>query len=254
MKNDPLPIRGVLGERLDELRRRLQSHPGQSALAERDPSARERELAADLRSARLTALEAAGVPRKVLGALDEPEERAAIRFVREWLAGGKTFLFLAGDVDTGKTFAAAFALSEWLRRAQQAAREIDREVARAMAEKGVEAAVHAFCAHERPARGVPLFRKARQIATMSQFDEEGWRMLYRAPLLVVDDLGTEPLDEKGWGEAAILDLIDRRYDDERRTILTTNLSWESFLARYAQDGGRLRRRLREAADWVDLTA
>ena len=135
-----------------------------------------------------------------------------------------------------------------------ALRARDLEVGRVLADAGVEAAVRAFGASERPTRGTPLFRKARQIAALSQYDEDGWRQLHRAPFLAVDDLGTEALDAKDWGAAGIRDLIDRRYDDERRTILTMNLSVETFRARYAQDGGRLFRRFREAAKWIEIAA
>ena len=251
------PIGELMRDRLAELRQRweqLEKDPAMKAALEARDREREARREAEARDLRRAALEAAGVPLKVLDELERPEERVAIQAVREWFAGEKTFLILAGDVDTGKTFAAAFAVSEWFRTAQAALRARDLEVGRVLADAGVEAAVRAFGASERPTRGTPLFRKARQIAALSQYDEDGWRQLHRAPFLAVDDLGTEALDAKDWGAAGIRDLIDRRYDDERRTILTMNLSVETFRARYAQDGGRLFRRFREAAEWIEIAA
>jgi DNA replication protein DnaC len=129
-----------------------------------------------------------------------------------WWQGEATFLVLGGDVGVGKTVAAA----------------------------------HAIAQHG------GVFRKASQITRMSQFDGEAWGRLYAARLLVIDDLGTEPLDQGGWGLTALLDLFDRRYDDRARTLITTNLNIDDFRARYSKDGGRFMDRLREAGKWITV--
>lgn len=90
------------------------------------------------------------------------------------------------------------------------------------------------------------FVKAAAI-TRARFDDERWEALLRASVLVVDDLGTESMDAKGWAAGALAELFDYRYDWQSKTILTTNLDADAFKARYCeQDGGRFLSRLREA--------
>ena len=54
------------------------------------------------------------------------------------------------------------------------------------------------------------------------------------------------------GAAALLDLFDRRYDGRARTILTVNITVETFRQRYGQDGGRFLDRLRESGEWFNV--
>lgn len=158
-------------------------------------------------------LRAMGLPERLAGILaGQVEETPAITAVRDWLDEPKTFLILGGNVGVGKTVAAAWALSQ----------------------------------------RAGMFRKASQITRMSQYDAEAWDRLYRAGLLVVDDLGTEPHDQGGWGLSALLDLFDRRYDERARTILTVNVTLETFRERYGKDGGRFLDRLREAGKWFNV--
>ena len=158
-------------------------------------------------------LRAMGLPERLAGLLaGQLDESPAIVAVREWLDTRKTFLVLGGGVGVGKTVAASWGLVE---------------------------------------RG-GLFRKASQITRMSQYDAEAWERLYSARLLVIDDLGTEPHDQGGWGAAALLDLFDRRYDERARTILTVNVSVDTFRERYGKDGGRFLDRLREAGEWFNI--
>ena len=96
------------------------------------------------------------------------------------------------------------------------------------------------------------FVKAHDLARAGAFADEFWKRLRDARLLAIDDLGTEPLDEKGWAISAILDLLDRRYDACAKTLLTTNLPWEKFRARYGADGGRTLDRLREVGAFVQF--
>lgn len=158
-------------------------------------------------------LRAMGLPERLAGILaGMADETPAVAAVRAWLDTGMTFLALGGSVGVGKTTAAAWALVE---------------------------------------RG-GLFRKASQITRLSQYDAEAWERLYSSSLLVIDDLGTEPHDQGGWGRAALLDLFDRRYDARAKTIFTVNVSLDTFRQRYGQDGGRFLDRLREAGEWFNV--
>lgn len=90
-------------------------------------------------------------------------------------------------------------------------------------------------------------------------DMERWRpvssLVYSAPLLVIDDLGTERQSESGWGVETLSSLWVDRIDRGMRTVVTTNLSIAALSSRY---GERLRSRLNRtdvapvAAGNVDL--
>jgi len=200
--------------RLAEKRKDLENDPVLRAAIEARIAEAERAKAEEARYWRRKALAHSGVPRRLLDKLENTEDRDALRAVREWLEETTTFLFLTGDINVGKTFAASWAVSR---------------------------------------RG-GLFRKARDILALSQYDGEAWNALYHAPFLAIDDLGAEALDGKDWGAAALRGLIDRRYDDEARTIVTLNIELETMRERYGQDGGRLFRRLKEAGKWVEIAA
>jgi DNA replication protein DnaC len=215
--NEPVPIGEVMRSglaRLAEKRKALEDDPVLKAEIERRLAEAETAKAEEARFWRRKALETSGVPRRLLDKLAAPEEREALRAAREWSAGSKTFLFLAGDPGVGKTFAAAWLVSEL----------------------------------------GGLFRKTRDVIALSQYDGESWQGLYRASFLALDDLGAEALDGKDWGAAALRALIDRRYDDEARTIVTLNIGLDTLRDRYGQDGGRLFRRLAEAGEWVEIAA
>jgi len=68
--------------------------------------------------------------------------------------------------------------------------------------------------------------------------------LKRARLLVLDDVGTE--GDAVRMTATLIELLDER--KQRKTLITTNLSKEAFLERYADE--RLHSRLRELAGFV----
>lgn len=147
---------------------------------------------------------------------DGPRETDALRAVGRFLAHGeaRTLLVLAGGTGTGKTVAAAWGC-----------------------------AFHAG----RMVKAVDLVR-------IGLFDQ-GTELpgLAGARTLAIDDLGMEPLDQRGYGYAALFDLLDRRYDANRKTIVTTNLAMPEFRERYGTGpGARLWDRVREVGMWVDL--
>ncbi len=136
----------------------------------------------------------------------------AIDATRDWLKSGKTWLLLSGDVGTGKSIAAAYALKH-----------------------AIEAA---------PYGAKSAFRRASGVVRMSAFDEGARELefLKSASMLVIDDLGTE--HATSWGQSLIHEIFDTRHDDRRRTIITTNIKREQLKAalgdrlsdRIAQDG------------------
>lgn len=69
--------------------------------------------------------------------------------------------------------------------------------------------------------------------------------------LVIDDLGVEYADAKGAFQARLDFLLDERYGNRRRTVITTNLNAKEFAQRY---GERIADRLREEAVWFESKA
>jgi DNA replication protein DnaC len=100
--------------------------------------------------------------------------------------------------------------------------------------------------------GSVRFVTAVDLVRHGAFDPEFWGDLSACAALVVDDLGSEPLDERGWALASILDLLSKRYDSQQKTWITLNLPIEKFFARYGRDGERLRDRLRECGRYVEV--
>lgn len=152
---------------------------------------------------------ASGIPERLLHLIESPKESPAIQAVRAFLepTNTKTMLILAGGVGCGKTVAAAWAIDS---------------------------------------RKTGLFVKAVELVRHGTYDREFWEQLGASPLLAIDDLGTEPRDEKGWAAANLDALLDARYDGARKTILTTNLTADDFKARYCAGAGiRTLDRIRE---------
>lgn len=76
------------------------------------------------------------------------------------------------------------------------------------------------------------FVVAGELARLGIWGEEGARIdiLKDCKLLVLDDLGTEMMSQT-WSHN-FHDLIDSRYQNQRKTIITTNLNFEDFSKRY----------------------
>lgn len=90
------------------------------------------------------------------------------------------------------------------------------------------------------------FLHSRDITRLSIEQRDKWDAICSAPLVVLDDLGTEKRDEKGAFSSAVSELIDRVYSNRRRMIITCNLDKETFAQVY---GEREFDRLREVGKW-----
>lgn len=108
-----------------------------------------------------------------------------------WLNGTRPFLVLGGNKGRGKTYAA--------------------------------------CRPLRTRSG--LYVTASEMVHAGSYDREYWEELESTPYLVVDDLGAEPKDSKGYFEANLANLVDKRIS--KRTVITTNLSGADFKTRYS---------------------
>lgn len=136
-------------------------------------------------------LERSGIGDRSLAAAQNAQETEALAVVRRWMPDhALTWLVLCGDKGVGKSVAATWALVEVMRGGGTAAR-ID----------------------------------ATRLATLSQFDagaaELAW--LKRVDMLLVDDIGTELLND--FARTRMHELFEERHETYRRTIITSNLPW-----------------------------
>lgn len=162
-----------------------------------------RKRAAQARASMEWQLQRAGTPARLMTILmgDGLRETPAVRAVRDWMDGERTFLVLTGGTGAGKTLAACQALG----------------------------------------RG-GLFERAVAAGRLGLYGDDDvarMRSLRRAKVLVLDDLGAEFAGDV-W-RAQFDELVDERYGQQRRTVITTNLSPEALRERY---GARVVDRLR----------
>lgn len=140
-----------------------------------------------------------------------PKDTPATDAVKEWARVGSWCLLLLGGVGCGKSTAAAAHAVEFTK--------------------------------SNPKSKLPIWARAVEASRMSAFGDSAedrfasWR---EAPLLVMDDLGTE-LMTATW-QQALDDVLDWRYQHSLPTVLPSNLSAEEFKKRY---GDRISDRIRE---------
>lgn len=84
---------------------------------------------------------------------------------------------------------------------------------------------------------------------LAQADERELDRIARAAVLIIDDIGIEPVEVKRYGTAItpLVDVINERYANQRCTIITTNLDDDSVIERY---GDRTEDRLREMCNKI----
>jgi hypothetical protein len=161
-----------------------------------------------------------GVPKRIRLTLAQPQTTKAIETVADWIAAGERAwcLILSADKGLGKSTAAGW----WL----------------AQVAKAAEVAPSPF------RRWWP----AAEIAALDFYGED-YKRLCECASLVIDDLGVEYSDQKGAFQAKLDRLLDARYREFRRTLITTNLAGKDFAERY---GGRILDRMREGAVWAGI--
>jgi DNA replication protein DnaC len=97
------------------------------------------------------------------------------------------------------------------------------------------------------------FVRAMDLVQASTFERHFWDDLRDAPLLAVDELGAEPANVQSL--SLIFDLLNRRIEDERPTLIATNLDSPAFSLKYLSGPmERLKDRLTNYGRWVEFTA
>jgi DNA replication protein DnaC len=169
------------------------------------------------------------VPKRSYVTATSPQliETDAIKTALAFVADpNMTFLVLAGGVGVGKTTASV-----------RAALEAERVAVR----------------NNRHSGGIRLsFIAAAEIGKAAGYNDESrkvWGDLERCGFLIIDDLGTEHADKSGWFASAFDGLINTRYAECRRTIITTNLDIATFKA---TAGERILDRIRECGQFYTV--
>lgn len=151
--------------------------------------AQERAKAAEGLRARAHALRvSAGFPERAVERALSPGSTLAMAQARKFLADRtRTALVLAGATGTGKTSAAA-----WL---------------------ALQAGGHA-----------PAFLWAGELEARGRYDRGLRDWLRSKTMLVIDDIGAEPLDSKGFFRALLDETVNLFYGNKRMVVMTTNLT------------------------------
>lgn len=145
-------------------------------------------------------------------ALDDGADKHASNFCRRyveewpWMQENNAGILLWGDVGGGKTFYAAC-------------------IANALIEQGIPAVMTT----------IPQLT-ARMQKSFGAEREQVLSMVKGAPLLVLDDVGTERNTE--YGNELVYEIINQRYKAKKPLIVTTNLTMETL--RSATDTGKKR--------------
>lgn len=79
-----------------------------------------------------------------------------------------------------------------------------------------------------------LWRSARSLARVQQYDEAAIEALTKPDRLVLDDFGVEFLDTKGFLRSLIDEIVQERHRRELLTVITANLSVPEFVERYGR--------------------
>ncbi len=177
----------------------------------------------------------------------------AIHFSAEWLTdtSRRPWLIMSGGVGTGKTsmIRAIAGLFEYARSKYiEQAEELNKRDPGTW--KGSEYAQ----LHEKARKYYCRIATANDLTKCAANEEAvgEYEKALASPILAVDDLGTEPISIKVFGNEILplVDLLSARYDQMLPTIITTNLGPEKITERY---GERIADRIREMAEVIQFS-
>ena len=165
-----------------------------------------------------------GVPARICENLKAIRRTKAVKLVEDFSSTTKEgwCLVLSADKGAGKSTAAAFWLME--------------QVSWRHYPEG-RSSGHARANWSPPQRWWSGTRLARTNGYSSDFEK-----MIKVDSMVIDDLGIEYLDKNGNFLQRFDELMDERYSNFRKTVITTNLNAEDFKSRY---GERVADRIRE---------
>lgn len=162
----------------------------------------------------------------------------AMTATRSWWQSDKCLLVLAGPKGVGKSVAAAWVVAQQPKSGPPTSRHVDA---------GMPDFSNSRNGRPRPGWRVgPRFVDAAGLARVNRYDAAQVDELVCAATLAIDDLGVEFVDAKGAFASLLDEVINARYGNELRTVITTNLPAKDFKARF---GERIADRIREAGIW-----
>lgn len=171
-----------------------------------------------------------GVPRRVVDVVRSHQSTAAVARVLRWVEErakdqSSWCLVLSADKGLGKSVAAGL----WLMHSNPSCPKY-------VGKAGTVERLDAWW---------PISRFARVEGYDGKFDS----LCNHDGPIVLDDLGSEYLDGKGWFLQALDAFVDARYAEYRPTLITTNLTADQFKARYSE---RVADRLREGGSFYEF--
>lgn len=98
--------------------------------------------------------------------------------------------------------------------------------------------------------GGGMFVSSALLSRWPRYEMAEMRRLLMGNRLVIDDLGTEYMDDKGNFMAVLDECVNDRYSNDRPTMITTNLKAEDFRKRY---GDRIADRVRDNGRFISLS-
>lgn len=186
-------------------------------------------------------------PVRVVGTINSNlVETKATERVRDWIEKRKGdprlwCLVLSADKGAGKTTAAGLWLRDlWL--------WMNDRYADSRYGRGIRRHDEWPPIEEIP-RPEPAWVSISKFARLGAYDGEFDKVCNHEGPLVLDDIGLEYLDVKGWLLQAIDAFVDARYSQCRPTLFTTNLSNAQFKARYSE---RVVDRMREGGSFYEF--
>lgn len=231
---------GASTKHQDELRARL---PGlheryEVWIAEKERAAEEeaREQAAQEQAKEANRRWAGyGVPRRVCDVVDGMRDTQATARVSKWVTENRSdpsswCLVLSATKGLGKSVAAGYA-------------------AKLFAESGTGLLSY-WDNREKDQKTLPSWWPISKFARIDSYNGQFEAVCQYPGLIVLDDLGSEYIDQKGWMHQALDAFIDERYSEYRPTLITTNLSAADFRKRYSE---RICDRLREGGAFFEFS-
>lgn len=195
----PTALGDVLAARVEAIRERQAELPPPQLRSNTVESEEERESRLDRQSGRRRERWQQRLPKLYQSAtLDALDSSQHPKELTGWLARGQSTLFLAGAPGTGKTFA-AYALGS-----AAAARRMWVEAWNTV--ELLEALL--------PSAGSP----------------ETWSAVLECDLLILDDLAAPKVTD--WASQAVYRIADKRVNEERRQVVTTNGSFEELVEKW----------------------
>lgn len=163
-------------------------------------------------------------PRAIRVALDAPQQTEALQYTRTFINDhandDASILVLAGGVGVGKTVASVWAMSQ-------------------------------IPFNRHGSYGSRRFRHVSVLCEIGLFGSEDNKRerdtMKQCRVLVIDDIGTEHKTDVF--QTLFDGLMNERYEHDGATILTTNLTSDTFLERY---GKRIYDRIRGRGQWYEI--